>query len=390
MDRPLLLVLALQLVLQISCSKHGIVDAAMTFAPRTGDAEAPAGTHWTLLTGDLHCHVQPPDDPDHVGRGLARTVELAESEGLDFVVLTPHVWGSGDVSRLDELARVQGDLRGQIAAVAAETDVLFIPGFEWTDYEYGHATLAFADVAALGPATRPDHTFIDRWVDAGGVVVINHPYSTPVESPISVSSWDLSWRAWTTHDRLPREIRAIDRRAQGVEVYNLAIDRMRDGFLLHTPHASMDAALFQMERQIRRQRRRIAPIGGSDSHSDHLRAATFVLAAERSERAIRDAIVAGRVCVKDSSACSLQARSGGANASWHELGAAVSARAFVDVRATGSGIEILRDGRVVASPSSGEIRRIDVPPRRCSLIRARVSGGESGPIYVNCPFADQN
>src|SRR5688500_5654561 len=89
-----------------ACTKHGVVDAMMVFAPRTSDAAPPPGSRFLLLAGDMHCHVEPPDHPEHVGRGLTRTLELARDEGLDFVVLTPHVGadlGSGDYA--DEDAR---------------------------------------------------------------------------------------------------------------------------------------------------------------------------------------------------------------------------------------------------------------------------------------------
>src|SRR5687768_13805790 len=73
--------------------KHGAVDFAMTSAYRSpplrliGESEQSL----ELLAGDFHCHVSPPDGPSHVARGLQATIDLANRERLDFVVLTPHV-----------------------------------------------------------------------------------------------------------------------------------------------------------------------------------------------------------------------------------------------------------------------------------------------------------
>ena len=50
--------------------------------------------------------------------------------------------------------------------------------------------------------------------------------------------------------------------------------------------------------------RRLIPVGGSDSHTHHLRATTFLLSRGRGEAEIRDALVSGRVCVRGPEACS--------------------------------------------------------------------------------------
>src|SRR5207244_906085 len=134
-------------------------------------------------------------------------------------------------------------------------------------------------------------------------------------------------------------------------------------------------------RQILAQHRRMTPVGGSDSHSHHLRATTFVLAESRSEEGIRQAILAGRVCVRSPEACSLEVRpSGGA---WSGLGASVQGAAL-EARAQGDDIAILVDGKTVREPDSGEVVRLGVDPGKCSVIRARVGEGYSAPIYANC------
>src|SRR3954468_8536679 len=59
-----------------------------TTTPTT--AAAPAGPRrW--LAGDLHMHVAPPDT-DGVTASIADIAHAATEAGMDFIVLTPHVW----------------------------------------------------------------------------------------------------------------------------------------------------------------------------------------------------------------------------------------------------------------------------------------------------------
>src|SRR5215813_7486463 len=74
--------------------EHYAVDAVMSSAyrpPKPTELARADKAPYLVLGGDFHCHVTPPDDPGHVSRTLAETVALAKKEGVDFVVLTPHV-----------------------------------------------------------------------------------------------------------------------------------------------------------------------------------------------------------------------------------------------------------------------------------------------------------
>lgn len=131
----------------------------------------------------------------------------------------------------------------------------------------------------------------------------------------------------------------------------------------------------------------MAPVGGSDSHGHHLRATTFVLARGRTKDDIREAVIAGRTCVRDPGACSFEVRVEGGP--WSVVGSALAAAPWVEARARGGSddgrsIEIFLDGERVASPSSDEIVRIALPRGRCSVVRARVEQGFSAPVYVGC------
>jgi hypothetical protein len=373
----------------------------------------------------MHCHVSPPDDASDVNRGLAETLALAREEGLDFVVLTPHLPGRFYLDADLRARALAGQAALRRALAASEVGrTLFIPGFEYTDHRYGHVGSSFADLARvlaevpLEAARAAPERFFEQWVADGGVLVVNHPLVTPVDSIFPTARADLSWRPWTSSAKVPPEIAAVGRLAIGFEAYNAVVTHLRDRVLLGDAEASLHAVLGRLDREIVAARRRITPMGGSDSHTGFLRATTFVLAESRTEAGLRDALRGGRTCVRSPGACSLEVRAaggpwvsvGGAVRSdagvgslgvgaapsgapivdWGlgaEVGAAPSGASIVEVRARGDRIVIDRDGAAAAMPASGKIARVEVPPGRCSLIRAEVDEGYSGPVYVNCDFA---
>jgi hypothetical protein len=390
-----------------ACNPHTFEKVAMSSAYRPEhprpEPKGPPGSAppYELLAGDLHCHVSPPDDPGDVTRGVSETVALAAEEGLDFVVLTPH---------LPARFFADPELRARAAAGAAEMrrafsgkgGTLFIPGFEYTDHRFGHVGASFADLGKVldevpvdVARSRPER-FFERWVAGGGLLVVNHPLVTPLDSVFARARGDMSWRPWTSRVEVPPEIAAVGHLAGGFEAYNAAVAQLRDRFLLGDADLSLRGVMARLDREIVASGRRIAPVGGSDSHAGYLRATTFVLAEHRTEAAVRDAILAGRVCVRSPDACSLEVRAPGGR--WVgvggavergavERGAAEGGAAVVEVRARGDRIVVVRDGEAVATPASGRVVQVEVPAGRCALVRARVDEGYSGPVYVNCGFA---
>ena len=134
--------------------------------------------------------------------------------------------------------------------------------------------------------------------------------------------------------------------------------------------------------RIRRDERRIASVGGSDSHGMHLRAVTWILARDRSPASIREAIRCGRTCVRGPEACRARARAPG-DLRWVTVGGALPGReAIVDV--PDEDAELFVDGAIV--PGRGRERRVLAGPR-CSIVRVRSGASVSGPIYVGCAFA---
>lgn len=382
----------------VACSKQDLVDSVVdsSYQPAwvmpTGSA-APVGDEATaglrLLAGDAHCHVSPPDADWDVSRDLDETVTLARREGLDFVILTPHVPARffADADARAWVKHSQADLRERVAA-APTGDIVFIPGFEYTDHQYGHVGASFADLDAvladvpLHVAQEHPERFFERWVERGGMLVVNHPFVTPLDSVFRMARYDLSWRPLTARGPFPAEIEAVDRLAQGWEAFNLTATELRDQILLGDRGLTVEKTLAAIDARVAARRKRIAAVGGSDSHGHYLRATTFVWARDKSPAAIRDAFVAGRTCVRDPAACSLEARAPGG--AWRPVGAAVDGVDQLEVRARGDKITLLRDGEAVARPSAGEIVAVPVARGRCSAIRAVVGEGYSSAIWANC------
>jgi hypothetical protein len=152
---------------------------------------------------------------------------------------------------------------------------------------------------------------------------------------------------------------------------------------------SLREAAHLADQLARTQHRRIAAVGGSDSHGDWLRATTFVLAKERTIEGVRKAITSARTCVRGPEACTLEARPHVGNAAWLGVGDALTTtehEGFVmfEGRATGDDVTFIVDGAPAARAGSGEVASFPVPADRCSTIRAIVGRSWSSSIYINC------
>ncbi len=377
---------------------HHLLDALMAGAHRPAPLEEPVfaepdefGRRFVLLSGDMHCHVRPPDSPRHVSRGMAETIELARGEGLDFVVLTPHVHAlffQDEEERAEVLAEL--DALKKSLPPPQLGHPLFLVGFEYTDHQYGHVGVGFADLGEVlaavptSEALAHPERFFQEWTRRGGILVINHPLLTPMDSFIGRAKWNLSWRPFTAEGPYPDEILAAGRLAQTYEAYNLAVSELRDRYLLRDTVKTMEETFARMDREIVAQGRPMTPVGGSDSHSGHLRAATFVLSHGRTEAAIREAISAGRVCVRDPLACSFSARA--PEGRWLPPGSSLHDVDRVLARAGGEDVEILVNGSKYRPSAPGEPVSVPLERGRCAVIRARVGRGYAAPIYANCPF----
>jgi hypothetical protein len=383
------------LLASAGCSKSQVIDLAMSGSPR----EAPPGKlrvgNRTVLAGDMHCHVLPPDADYHVSRELPATLALAKDEALDFVVLTPHVPARFfmDDEMRGWVLGTQQQLRERLARLHPE--MIVVPGFEYTDYRYGHVGAAFAEPSEVlgalsaGDARLTPARFFEMWVAHGGILTINHPVNRALpEAPFPELRRDLSWRAFRG-EAVPPEIDWITHHAQTIETYNSTVTGLRDLYVVGEEDRSLREAAHLADHIARTQHRRFAAVGGSDSHGQWLRATTYVLAKERSAEGVREAVEGARTCVRGPAACTLEARLAGGDQAWLGVGESITASAplpFIpfEARASGGDTTFIVNGTIVGRGQSDEVVPIPVPANRCSIIRAVVNRSWSSGIYVNC------
>lgn len=354
-----------------------------------GATKAPSG--YRILAGDVHCHIWPPDSPLHVTRGLAETMALAEEEHLDFVVLTPHIGARFFVDEttrqnvLHALSKLEQDVMPY-----REKGTLFFVGFEYTDHSYGHLGAAFGplqkvlDEVSGASARKNPSAFFEAYVAHGGMLFLNHPLVTPLDSFIAIARADLSWRPLTKKGPFPQEIAAADRLAYGFEAFNLTATDMRDGWLLGDSKVTLQRTLLRIDQEIIARQKRLIPVGGSDSHGGYLRATMFVLAKTKSAEAVQEALRSGRVCVRDPAACTFEART--RNGSWEPVGSSFQHVDHLEVRAGSNDVDVLVNGNIARSGVAGHPMMIRLNPSHCSVVRARVGEGYSAPMYANCGF----
>ena len=367
------------------CTSNGILDTAMSSAKVPAPHASMRVGDRMVLAGDLHCHVLPPDSPWHVSRELPETLKLAEEQHLDFVLLTPHVRARffQDPDEREWVAETQTELRARIESL--RPTMIVIPGFEYTDHRYGHVGMGFADVREVmkevdvtESRTNPTK-FLESWLAHGGTMVINHPLQGPIKnSVIEPLRWDLTWRGYGAKP-VPEDDVWLTEHAQAVETFNAAITHLRDQFILGDEERTLREASALVDRQIKKQHRAIAQVGGSDSHGQWLRPTTYVLVKERSVSAIHDAIVEGRTCVRSPESCSLEVS--GDDGVWHGIGEHVTAAHSIRLRLATPGIFVL-DG---ARPAEGIAAELPVSADHCSIARAISGLSWSSGIYVNCP-----
>jgi len=362
-----------------------VLDVVALSIPRDAARARSPDPRWQILAGDMHCHAWPWDGLPHAARDLDATVRLARAEGVDFVVLVPHLWWTHWPMpwAADHHRALHRDVRAALAA-RSSPDLLLLPGFEYTDDRGGHAGLAFGDAeAALDAYARSGEpsAFFRAYAASGGLVTIHHPFLTPIATRLPQPP-DISWRPFSAPGApVDPAVATLDGLATQVEAYNVGVSELRDRFALDDAEASLRRAFAQVDREARRGRR-LTVTGGTDSHSSHLRAAMFVLAEARTAAGVREALAAGRTCVRASAACTFEASADGRT--FGPPGTALERVDAVWVRARGARVEVLRDGVTAARPRGGEAVRVAVPLDRCTVLRARVDAGWSGPVYANC------
>ena len=170
---------------------------------------------------------------------------------------------------------------------------------------------------------RPE-LFFETWRDEGGTATINHPFLTALpHAPIAELHYDLSWRDLRGEPVHPgmTEIFWLSRHANAIETWNESVGHVRDRYFVGDPDWEMRQASHLVDRLGREEERRVASVGGSDSHGSWLRPTTWVLAKDRTPAAIRDAIVNARTCARAPEPCTLEARGVG---EWATVGSSIA------------------------------------------------------------------
>jgi hypothetical protein len=310
----------LVLWLVVACSSTAPRAAVREDAPVLGIDAPSDARRW--YAGDVHMHVSPPDHRGDVALSIAEIATRATKAGMDFVVLTPHLWTARWNDDRGRWQRAWRELASAAAAIATPT---MIPGAEWTTRD-GHFTVAGADLASLR-----GEDFLAAAEEAGAFISVNHPFAVPTKIPgVRASHYDMSYRAWT--QRRDGFV-AID----GAEVWNVPLAFAN---LVSRPggRTAEDRTWSELDRMVHRERRRVTAVGGTDNHASNVMATTWVLAVDATATAILAALRDGATCIGGPEAGTLRARGDG---EWVQIGGEITgpvamlewagtARVFVD------------------------------------------------------------
>ena len=273
---------------------RGAAGAAALLAARAGvSGAARPGGRW--LAGDLHCHTVlshdvwgGPGDPNTgleeaytLGFSVDEQIANAEGRGLDFLAITDH------------------NLTDGLRSPGYRSDrLVLVPGYEHS-LDGGHAGVFAPDVEALADIVRDGDgstgfagddgaaRFLDSVHARGGIAVLNHPFYGNEDQGEAI--------AWGYGPDVSAQFDAV-------EVWNIGWPARHDTI----PFADSDnyLSLPWWESEIL-GRRRVAAVGGSDSHWRTTSAlngvgqpTTWVYARARDAGSVLGAIRAGRTFIR--------------------------------------------------------------------------------------------
>ncbi len=312
---------------------------------------APEKKRW--IAGDVHMHISPPDDD--VDLSVEDVAREAKAAGLEWVVLTPHLWGSARGARYDR------EWIDMAKRARATKDVVLIPGIEWTTRD-GHFTVAGVDVSTLG------RDVLASAKSKGAFISVNHPFAVPTRIPgVSASHYDLSYRAWSEGSGSVAPI-------GGVEVWNVPLGFAnmisRPGGLTGETRAWLEA-----DKRARSKRQRVSAVGGTDNHKRAVMPTTWILAADASEASVLDALKIGATCVGGVDAGTLEARTTG---SWVSIGGIVNGPS-ITLRWKGTA-QLFVDGQDLGDKTGGYVHASGSLPHTYRIV---VGGSRCGFVYAN-------
>jgi hypothetical protein len=364
------------------------------YEPKSHKSVQMQGTQ-RLWAGDMNFHISPPDDPKKVERSLKESVDLLGKSGLDFVFVTPQIparfWESAD--QFERVRREWQSLPANDVGDDREDapDDGRVPST--STRKNGSATIIGVDIPkALNEVSRDDlrtnpTAFINLLWMRGALVYLNSPLATPLKAPVDspqhFNSVDHSWKPMTKPSAgYPKDILAINNLYDGMEAYSVPVSVWRDQYVQGDPVASLSAVMSRLDLEIIRKKRRLIPIGGSDSRDATIRPTIYIAAPERTPEALRQGLTNGRVCVRSPLPCGLRVFAD-AQPVAAGVGDHIVAQQHIDIRWEGGEGELFRnaesvgtfDGRALQPTSRSE----------CHIYRLVVDGGFSAPFYVNCP-----
>jgi len=346
----------------VACSSSGAApDDRSTAAPAPA---TPSPTPSPIdprrwIAGDVHMHVAPPDTD--VVLSVSEIAKSARAAGMEFVVLTPHLWPGRRGPDFDKAWRAMA------IEARATRGIALVPGIEWTTTR-GHFTVAGVDVtSSLGGGGGGGGDLLLAAHAAGAWISVNHPYALPTRIPgVLASHYDLSYRAWTGRGRAA----PLD----GVEVWNLPLGLAN---VISRPGGTTGEARAWLaaDRIARTEHHRMTAVGGTDNHKRVVVPTTWVLATAATEHGILEALRAGATCVGGPEAGTLRARGDG---DWVRIGGIVHgprvelvwdgpAELFVDGVDRGE-----RTGWVGETSGVPHTYRIVVGQSRCGFVYANL------------------
>lgn len=178
-----------------------------------------------------------------------------------------------------------------------------------------------------------------------------------------------------------RELALLD----GIEAYHLYYDLAERTIGVTPPERSVALAFARADREIGRTGRRLAAVGGSDSHGRWLFGTTWVRAADRTRAAIVDAVREGRTVAGGPEACAFAARGDGGDGLWHGPGSDLEAAKRVELAWRGWA-DLYVDGEFAGRMRGGFVHPLR-RPGEFHFYRIVAGGGSSysGWVYANRP-----
>jgi hypothetical protein len=350
-----------------------------------------------LYAGD--CNFRLPEGDFRLSPDIRKIVERVRRSDLDFVFFTPTLSARffEKEGGIEQAIHDWKDVR-QFLDTIPDPKPLFLPGAEYVDKNNGTVSLLFLDLPTLFTELKARDfkgsppLFFYTAKAFGALLAIDTPLATPLSVPYDshqekYATTDRSWHPYTekgrTLDYFPPEIKAAHELSYGLEAYSLPVAIWRDQYGIGDPLTSVLEVLKVMDKQILERHRRMVPVAGSDTHGRILHPMMYIAAPTRTQQALREGMLRGRVCIRSPEPCGMRVYADD-DAIPQGVGAALRAHQRLEFDWKGEG-ELVKNGES-AGTFDGHATMAADP--QCSVYRLVLDGGYSAPVYVNCPWAE--